>query len=420
MAKAIFYLLSTVRGCGIGIISKVYRQLEMLHKHMGRFIGNFPGWKLIEGELIAPNGNWARWFATDSASDVESLHAHFMVAMLDEVKEMDADVVDAVGRWHPSLRIEVSSKGIELGRFYDRFTKDRSFWNLSEVDASQCPWINKRMMEQEEAQLGRNHPYIKSTYYNEWNSSGLNTLIPLNQVQSCVQHPPHHTHNGQYIGGLDLSAGKRGGDECVLMYRLGNKVFDPVVFMGFTDEMAVVGEVVRALRRLKIAHVFADAGGVGGPMISRLAEVLMGKEIVLHRVAFGGKPHSTGGKTLYADRAIEIWQNMADVIESRRIALPKDDKLIGQIATREYKLMSSGARRLISKEEQKEKYGRSPDRADALALALLEPPFVQPNATGPQKPDKYFGSQTIDTFPTAAWEQEDQSKRSSVGFELGG
>lgn len=390
----------------------------MLHRHLERFMPKLPGWKLVEGELTAPNGNWARWFATERASDVESLHAQFMVAMLDEVKEMDSDVVDAVGRWHPNLRIEVSSKGIELGRFYERFTTGREFWSLSEVDCFQCPWINQKMREQEEAQLGRNHPYIKSTYYNEWNTSGLCTLIPLHQVQACVQTPPHHTHAGQFVAGIDLSAAKNGGDECVLMYRLGNKVFDPIVFMGFTDEMAVVGECIRRIKKLGITYVFADAGGVGGPMISRMAEVLDGqKQITFHRVAFGGKPHSSGGKTLYADRAIEIWQNMADLIESHRIILPKDDKLIGQLATREYDIMSSGARRLVSKAKQKEKYGKSPDRADALALCLQEPVVRKPSPTHPnQPPDRYFGSQTIDAYPVAAWEQDTADNPAGVDY----
>ena len=400
----------------------VYRQCEVMRDYLMPALPLLnqicPGWKLLEQSLETPDGNKFLWYSADNPGFFEGQHAENLGLFIDESKSVKDEMAkNGIVRLQPKRILAMSSPGPQIGWFYDTFASDREFWDSKSISAFDCrdelhPWA-----EEVKEQYGEKSAYYKSAVLGEFTEAGENTLIPLFQVQSCVENPPHHTHSGQFVAGIDLSAGKKGGDECVLMYRLGNKVFDPVIFMGFTDEMAVVGEVVRALKRLKIGHVFADAGGIGGPMIARLAEILMGKEIVLHRVHFGST-HTTA-KALFHDKAMEIWQNMADLIESRRIILPKDDKLIGQLATREYKPMSSG-RKLIPKSEQKEKYGKSPDRADALALCLMEPPYQQSKPTGSQKPDKQFGSQTIDTFPTAAWEQEDQSKRSSVGFELGG
>ena len=371
LADVIRYLLSTVLGCVIPVTSAVYRQLEMLKNYFDRQAAKFPGWQCVEGKLTAPNGNYCRWFATDSAGNVESFHAPFVVRVLDEVKSMSDDIVDATNRWHPKLTIWVSSKGLAVGRLYEAASVHRANWRVHEIDAFQCPWIPETWIDQQVAEHGRNSGLIKSMIYNEWNDVDTRNMVSLEAVNRCLKHPPAWGHDKIVVAGVDLSAARKGGDECVITHRQGNKVFEPFVVRGCVTEMEVVGVVLRHLREIKARYAFMDAGGLGGPMVARMQEVIgEDKSLTLIRENFGGKSKLDEGSY---DRGTEIWAHMCRRIERRELILPNDGKLIGQIVTREVKPMSDGSVKLVSKDEARTKFGKSPDRADSLALCLCEP-----------------------------------------------
>lgn len=372
IGELLFYFLETIPGCVIPITSSVYRQLEMLESYLRSNVHKHVGFEVKEGRLTHGSGNFARWFATDSEGSVESFHGPFLIRILDEVKSMADGIVDATNRWQPKLSIFVSSKGVALGRLYEVATVNRVNWSIHEVDAFMCPWISRQWIEQQVGEHGRNSGLIKSMIYNEWDDADCRNLIGMDAINKCVQNPPFLKGGSEIVAGIDLSAAKKGGDECVVYHRKGNQVQPPFIVNGCTTEMEVVGVVIRHLREIGAQHVFADAGGLGGPMISRMAEVLgENDKIELHRENFGGnaKCNDLGAY----DRGTEIWSYMSRKIERREIAMPNDARTIGQIATREVKPMSDGTVKLVSKDESVKKFGKSPDRADALALCLCEP-----------------------------------------------
>lgn len=372
LSGLIRYLLSTVPGCMVGLTSSVYRQLEMVRKYLDKGSEKFKeGWHCVDGLLRAPNGNEARWFCADNAGSVESFHAPFMVRILDEVKSISDDIIDATNRWHPSLSIFVSSKGNASGEFYRCFTVNRTKWERFEVDSSMCPWLSKDFLDGLIREKGENHPLVASMIRNEWSDVTSRSLISLSSINKCLDHPPIWLNDG-VVAGVDLSAARKDGDECVIMWREGNHVREPFIIRGAGSEMEVVGICIRQLKGIGAKHVFLDEGGMGGPMISRMQEILEGDHsIELHRINFGGK-----SKMLSANRGTEIWEEMARKIERREIAIPRDDRLIGQLTSREFEVKSDGKLKLVSKEVMRRRGLDSPDRADSLALCLMEPEKV--------------------------------------------
>jgi uncharacterized protein (DUF927 family) len=108
------YLMDTIPGCGIGFTSHVSRQCEALERYLQQhqLLPRYKDWNCVSGKLNAPNGNWARWFTAKDVGAVESLHANFMVRIVDEVKSMKDEIIDATNRWQPKLTIFLSSKGV--------------------------------------------------------------------------------------------------------------------------------------------------------------------------------------------------------------------------------------------------------------------------------------------------------------------
>lgn len=375
LGELLYFWLETIPGCVIPVTSSVYRQLEMLESYLKANAHKHPHFTCVEGKLLhVPSGNFARWFATDTVGAVESFHAPFLIRVLDEVKSMDDEIVDATNRWQPKLSVWVSSKGLAQGRFYEAMTINREFWRVHEVSAHDCPWISPQWIEQQIKEHGKDSSLIKSMILNEFNSDTFKSIISMEQWDKCLANPPTWFNDG-VVAGIDLSAAKRDGDECIVQIREGNKYLEPISITGCSSEMEVVGECVRILHAHRAKNVFLDVGGLGGPMAARLAEVF-GEDsgITLNRVDFGGSPLRNDPMWKMKDRSTEMHYQFASLVENRRIILPKDSKLRAQAISREAETMSDGCKKMISKK----KLSKSPDRLDAIVLCASDVQAFKP------------------------------------------
>lgn len=368
------YFMDTIPNCGVGFTSHVDRQCEALYRYLipHQMQPRYGDWKCVVGKMEAPNGNWARWFTAKDVGAVESLHAPFMIRILDEVKSMKDEIIDATNRWQPKLTIFISSKGLMSGRFYDCFTRLREFWQIHEINAADCPWIPQRWIEEQLVTHGPSSALVKSMITNEFSDVDLRVLITIEAVNDILRHEPQWEDDGQIVAALDVSAAKRDGDECVMIHRRGNKVMDPWSCPPSDNEMEVVGRVMNRIREVKPHHLFVDIGGSGSPVASRIAEVVKSEDgrTAVHRVDFGGKAND-GRK--YARKNAEMYGVLSSKIVERKIILPNHPKLIGQVTSRQYTTNSQGQTVLESKETMRRRGAKSPDYADALVMCAMEP-----------------------------------------------
>ena len=93
--------------------------------------------------------------------------------------------------------------------------------------------------------------------------------------------------------------------------------------------------------------------------------------MVIVPVNFAKKAPKTKTARFYDDIVTWMWANVRDLMQKRELKLPEDSVLVGEFSTRKYYFQSNGKIRLESKEELKKRGLRSPDRADAVALACM-------------------------------------------------
>lgn len=79
---------------------------------------------------------------------------------------------------------------------------------------------------------------------------------------------------------------------------------------------------------------------------------------------------SAADNDTYINKRAESYFRLADAIK-RGMSLPKDDELMEELLSIEYSFNESGKARIEPKEKLKERLGRSPDKADALALTFF-------------------------------------------------
>jgi phage terminase large subunit len=129
--------------------------------------------------------------------------------------------------------------------------------------------------------------------------------------------------------------------------------------------MASVGRFIMEFKKegLKEDQIYCDVGGLGLPMADALAEAGWN----IHRVNFGGRAQDSDA---FVNRSAEMWFTVARLLEKCEIIMPDDDVLAQQLTQRRCSANKNGKLNLESKSEMKARGLSSPDRADAVVMAV--------------------------------------------------
>ena len=164
---------------------------------------------------------------------------------------------------------------------------------------------------------------------------------------------------------MAVGVARFGCDRSVILRRRGDQVEEIRTFHKL-DTMQLVGWVVAAINDSQPAMVFVDEIGVGAGVVDRLRE--QGYRVKGINVARRSQQDA-----LFANlRAQGYWQ-LRERFASGTISIPVDNQLMGELAALRYSYDSQGRILLESKESMRQRGLPSPDKADALMLAYLEP-----------------------------------------------
>ena len=164
--------------------------------------------------------------------------------------------------------------------------------------------------------------------------------------------------------GVDVA--RFGSDKSVICLRRGDRV-ERLISLERKDTMRLADEVRELAETLRIPAVFVDETGVGGGVVDRLKQL----RVPVIGVEGGG---SAPRPAQFADMRAETFWEVARRLREGQMSLPPDDELAGQLLAQRYDISSAGRIHLESKAKLRRQGVKSPDKADALALAFMEPP----------------------------------------------
>jgi len=124
-------------------------------------------------------------------------------------------------------------------------------------------------------------------------------------------------------------------------------------------ELVASAHVLSRGRESKITYV-VDSSGLGAGVYDMLYEQGLN--------AYGVNFAQRADDEAYANARAEMYHNLAKAVEDETVKLLDDDYLIDDLIVQERTYNSRGQIALVLKEKIKEKIGRSPDVADAVAL----------------------------------------------------
>lgn len=193
-----------------------------------------------------------------------------------------------------------------------------------------------------------------------------NTKLIGGQAVKKAFEPKMDNSTSPLIIGLDIA--RFGDDTTVFCFRKGRWCYR---FDTYThkDMVEVANIATNFIREYRPARLFLDDGGVGGGVYDILKDRGLGE--VVRGVNFGGNAIDD---ERYANRRAEMWDCVREWL-TQVVQLPSDDRLLDDLCAVNKKYDRRGRLQLESKEEVKKRLGRSPDKADALALTFAEPVY---------------------------------------------
>lgn len=236
-------------------------------------------------------------------------------------------------------------------------------WN---ADKTRCvPPRGKNLLESDPRWLSKVMGLFPS-------GSGPQSLIPVYWLEQALErHCPPTLPNEL---GVDCGAG---GDATTIAHRQGQLVTilsedrNP-------DTMQTVGKIVAERKRTGASLIKVDKIGIGAGVVDRLNEV--GEPVVGINVG-----QAACNKEAFLNVRAENWWWIRERFERGEIGLDRrDTATASELGTIRYKRTSRGQIQIESKDEARRRGVPSPNRADAVMLAMCPPP-------PPPEPEKRAG-----------------------------
>lgn len=339
--------------------------------YLKHYTSQIPAISINEQKLsiLLPNGATIRIFGADNPDALRGMY--FDGVVIDEVAQIKPTLWGEVIR--PALADRKgwaafigTPKGINLfSQLYDQalnlMSKGDPDWIAMLYSVEQTHVIDEKELAALKVEMSENE--YRQEFLCDFSAAQDNGLIPIDDIRAAANK---FYRESEYMGapliyGIDVA--RFGSDASVIFKRRGLVAFEPIVIRKF-DNMALADRIAVEMAKEKPEAVFIDSGA-GQGVIDRLRQMRF--DVV--EVPFGAQAID---KEQFANRRMEMWWHMAQWIKQGG-AIPPDPVLQGDLGAPTYGYTPKGPKILEAKDKLKERIGRSPDLADALALTFVAP-----------------------------------------------
>lgn len=340
-------------------------------------------------------------FSTDAPEKMAGFSGPNMLFLLDEASGIPPEIFEAIeGNRAAGARTAMFSNPTQtVGEFHEAFTSKRHHYCPIHVSSEETPnatgkgeaipglagadWIAEKKNE-----WGEDSPIYQVRIKGNFPRSGTNNVISLALIEDAIERwkelfepdldgeddaAEAALSNDPLHLGVDVA--RDGDDESVIFPRRGLQSFEPMVVRGL-DGPDLAGKVLELAAKLRHPHervkVKVDVIGIGTSCYDALARA-EGIEAIPVNVAEAPTIEPVDGTPGFHNLRSQIWFGGQDWLKAGG-AIPDDGKLLGELNAPLYGFDGQNRRQVEPKPVTKKRLGRSPDRADALLLAIYDPP----------------------------------------------
>jgi hypothetical protein len=364
--------------------SVLWREVRALHRRalvpIPAEVNDVP-----ERGVVFADGREILGFSTDTAEQAAGISGEELLFIYDEASGAPAPLIEVLlGSAAGDAKILLLGNPTKnAGPFYDSHHDSAHMWHRLHISSLESPNVvegkrlipglaTKRWADERREDWGEQNPLWYVRVLGLWPPQSLQAVMGMQAVDDGVGRfdPKAWTESsGPTVLGCDPA--RFGSDESVVFAVRGLATLPPYVFRGL-DSIALAREVVRIALEVgrpgEVVTVNVDETGLGGGVVDQLRTM---PDLQVNAINAGESP----GNPQYQRRRDELWFGVASFLKQGGM-LPNDRKLVGELVGVEYSFSPTGKIVVEPKEELRKRLGRSPDRADALALAVYRPACV--------------------------------------------
>ena len=310
----------------------------------------------------------ARTSRAESPESLQGVHSDHVLLVIDEASGVPEAVFDAAGgsmSTPGAITICCGNPTRSTGFFWRTHTLERDRWYTMRVSSLSSARVDPNFATEIAERRGIDSNAYRVRVLGEFPLADSDTLISAELVESAMQRPIETDWSVPEVWGVDVA--RFGTDQSVLIKRRGAVVRDPPLRWAGLDLMQLTGQIVNQWHTTAIQNrpvvIVVDSIGLGAGVADRLREL----KIPTQDVNVAEAPASAGRYVRMRD---ELWQEAADWLATRTVALPYDEMLRDDLCSARYGFSSDGRLKVESKMEMRSRGLRSPDSADGLNLTF--------------------------------------------------
>lgn len=390
-ARAIVWWLHTRPNAKVVVTGPTLRQVRDILWHELRLAvaaagDALPG-RITESKYVIDDNHFAIAFSSNSHHNIQGFHSPNLLVVVTEAQGVKQAYMEALKRLNPAKVVLIGNPLSHEGELYDSHHAKSALYHQITISAFDSPNFRRKRfrvpglvtpedVEHHRRDWGDDSPLYVASVLGQFPDALDDSLTTRNHVDRAIER--HEATSDSAAGegserllyrmGVDVA--RFGADESVICIRRGYRVERLIPLRRGLDNMQVADEVKAWADALEVPAVFVDGTGLGAGVVDRLSQLgvpVMGVDV-------GGKARRPAQ---FADLRAEIFWEVARLLREDAAAIPNDPVLVGQLLALRYDVSSTGRIRLESKSRLRRRGVPSPDRADALALAFMEPPSLQ-------------------------------------------
>ena len=389
----------------------------------------------IDGDMheLARSGLKARdfreivGFTAREAEAVAGISGANLLYLLDEASGIGDDIFEAIeGNRAGGARLAMTSNPTRTdGEFFEAFNAKAHLYHTLSISSEETPnvvegrevfpglagreWIEEKRLEWGAIDAATGTfipgPLYKVRVLGEFVTNEEGRILSLHAIEQAEARWADASDEGRLHVGLDPAGPGLAGDETAYAVRRGCKVLALYTFRGLSDD----AHLAHLLGILDTHKRDRDPSPIvlidrEGPIGATVFGVLRGaaEKHGFEVCGVRSSERAVRNKDRFERVRDELWWNLHEWIRDGG-AIPEDTKLSRELHAPQWEESINGKARATGKSELRKLLERSPDRADAVALAVWTPSvfaFVSPS--GPVEPVKTYHGHAAPLSPYQA------------------
>lgn len=310
--------------------------------------------------------------ATAQADTLAGFHADYVMWVLDEISEYPDGVYQAAkGALLSGKECRLIAAGNPTrtsGPLYFIATRERDRFLVVHVtgdpdDPNRAPRVNLEEAKRLIRDYGRGSNVVRINVLGLFPLRGADNLLGAEEVLEAMRRFVEPDEYAPLILCVDVA--RFGDDDSVIRARRGLIAYQPQVEHGL-DTMELAARVAERADELEPDAIFVDVVGIGAGVVDRLRQLKVPNVV---EVNFG---QASSQPKRFARLRDEAYWKMAEWIRAGG-SLPDEPLLVPELTEPTFRHDASNRVVVESKEDYRARLGRSPDRADSVAIGFAFP-----------------------------------------------